>query len=168
VTGAPGGDYLASSSDRLLNKQVVSFNFEGLVNRFDQWRGANPGQAEWAPAAELDAFYVAGSNTAAIGGDLAWRYATTGSYGDIDARGAIDRMATIGATTWQSFTASAAVDPWTALQAGTLLLNDPTVGLPGPITPSAPPNSQELFFAAINAGGAKPEWVGTAPAAVLP
>lgn len=168
VTGAVGGDYLASSSDRLLNRMVVSFNFESLVNRFDQWSSANPGQTEWEPAAELNAYYLAGSNTSAIGGNLAWRYATTGSYGDIDARGAIDRMASIGATNWQAFTTSTAVDPWTALQAGTLLLSDPTVGLPGPITPASPPSSNELFFAAINAGGHKPEWVGTTPTSVLP
>lgn len=168
VTGAVGGDYLAASSDRLLNQQVVSFNFESLVNRFDQWSSANPGHSEWAPAAELDTYYVAGNNTAAIGGNLAWRYATSGSYGDIDGRGAIDRMASIGATNWQSFTASSTVDPWTALQAGTLMLSDPTVGLPSPITPALPPSSNELFFAAINAGGHKPDWVGTTPSPVLP
>lgn len=168
VTAAAGGDYVAGSSSRLTNQKVVSLNFAALVTAFDQWHQANPGQDPWAPGAELDRYYLAGSNTRAIGGDLAWRYATTGSWGDIDARAVIDRMGTMSATTWQTFSASTPVDPWTALQAGTLMLTDPTAGLPSPITPVAAPGTDELFFAAINASGRVPDWVGAAPAPVLP
>ncbi|MBL0085139.1 MAG: hypothetical protein IPP44_00200 [Ideonella sp.] len=167
VTAATGGDYAAASTDRLRNQKSVSFDFEGLANRFDQWRAANPGQAEWSPAGELNTYYLSGSNSKAIGGDVAWRYATTGSYGDIDARSVIDKMGSMSATSWQSLTASSLVDPWTALQAGTMLLVDVTAGLPSPITPVASPSSDELFLAAISASGHKPSWVGSTPP-VLP
>ena len=169
VTAAAGGDFNAASTDRLLNQKVVGFNFETLANRFEQWRAANPSQSEWSFAGELNTYYVSGSNTKAIGGDLAWRYAMTGSYGDIDARGVIDRMGSMSATNWQTFTSSGGtIDPWTALQAGTMLLSDPTAGLPSPITPMASPSSNELFFAAVNGSGHKPDWVGSTPSSVIP
>jgi Ca2+-binding RTX toxin-like protein len=174
VTGSTGGDYNAASSDRLLNKKVVSFNFEALANRFDQVRAANPSLSQWSVAPELNAYYQTGSNVQAIGGDLAYRYATvgtngSGSYGDLDMAALRGRMNGLGGTTWQNIAVtSTAVDPWAALQAGTSLFSDPTVGLPSPITPFAAPSADELAFAALNGSGRKPTWMGSAAGRVLP
>lgn len=167
VTGAAGGDYDAASGDRLRNRQVVSFNFERLVQRFDQARAANPQVASWALAGELDAAYLRGSDTQAIGGDLAYRYATSGSYGDLDWRAVRNRMPGVNGSNWQTLSASTAIDPWTALQAGLSLIADQTVGLPSPITPMPAPGQDELVFAAIGASGHTTAWRGDRPAPVL-
>ena len=163
VTAAPGGDYLAGSSDRLRNRKVVAFDFEQLVVRFDAARAANPALTTWSMAADLNAAYVSGNDTRAIGGDMAWRYATTGSYGDLDWRAINTRLGAMSSTTWQTLTASSAVNPWTALQAGISLIADAAQGLPSPITPTAAPNADELLFAAINASGHTPTWMGSVP-----
>ena len=64
--------------------------------------------------------------------------------------------------------ASTAVNPWTALQAGTSLIADATQGLPSPITPTAAPTPDELIFASFNASGRPPMWMGGSPSPVLP
>jgi len=173
VTGAAGGDYDAASSDRVRNRKTVSFDFEQLANRFDQVRAADPSLSSWSLAGVLDTYYQRGSDTQAIGGDLAYRYATlgangSGSYGDLDWRAVRNRMGSLSGTNWQNVTASTTIDPWTALQAGVSLIEDQTAGLPSPITPAASPSADELVFAAINAGGHKPSWMGSQPAPVLP
>jgi Ca2+-binding RTX toxin-like protein len=165
VTSAAGGDYLAASSDRLRNRQVVSFDFEQLVARFDAARAANPSLTSWSVAGELNAVYRSGSDTQAIGGDLAYRYARTGSYGDLSWTAVRSRLSGMGNA--QTLVASTAIDPWTALQAGTSLIADATAGLPSPITPTAPPTQDELVFAAIGAGGHLPTWRGAQPTALL-
>jgi YD repeat-containing protein len=167
VTAAEGGDYLAGSADRMNNRKVVSFNFEQLVARFNAAREANPNLIAWSASADLNAVYLSGSDAQAIGGDMAWRYATTGSYGDLDWRAIESRLAKMGAGTWQTLTVSTAVNPWTALQAGSsLIANDPQ-GLPSPITPMAAPTSDELVFASLEASGRRPGWLGGSPASLL-
>ncbi len=168
VTASPGGDYAAGSSDRMRNRKVVAFDFEQLVARFDAAREANPALTTWSTAADLNAAYASGSDTQAIGGDMAYRYATTGSYGDLDWLAIDARLAKLGAGTWQTLTASTTVNPWTALQAGISLIADETVGLPSPITPANAPTHDELVFAAIGASGRLPSWRGAQPAALLP
>lgn len=162
-----GGDYDAASLDRTKNRKVVTFDFAALANRFDEMRAAS-GNDSWAIAGELNVFFKAGSDTQAIGGDLAYRYATTGSYGDLDWMGVRNRMGGLSGSAWQSLTASTAVNPWTALQAGISLTADQTVGLPSPITPMAPLTADELAFAALNGGTIKPSWLGSQPGPVLP
>ena len=94
--------------------------------------------------------------------------ATTGSYGDLDWMGVRNRMGSLNGTTWQTLSTSTTVNPWTALQAGTSLITDQTVGLPGPITPAATPSSDDLAFAALNAGATNPAWMAGAGGHVLP
>ena len=163
VTGADGGDYDATSSDRMRNKKAVSFNFDGLVARFDQLRAANPSMTSWAPAAEMNSYYQNGSNTQAIGGDLAWRYATSngsGSYGDLGWTGVLSKTGSMSATNWQTLTASTGVDPWIALQAGISLVPDQTVGLPSPITPVEPLTPEQLATQALSASlQPRPSWM---------
>lgn len=168
VTAAPGGDYLAGSSDRMRNRKAVAFDFEQLVTRFDTARAANPALTSWSAAADLNATYLSGGDTQAIGGNMAYRYATAGSYGDMDWQAINTQLAKLSATTWQALTTSTAVNPWTALQAGTSLIADATQGLPSPITPMAAPTGDELIFASLNASGRKPVWMGGTPAPVIP
>ncbi|MFZ6800379.1 calcium-binding protein [Undibacterium sp. Di24W] len=72
-------DYNAASTNKLNNKKIEQFNFDGLVTKFDQARAANPSLTSWALSASLLEFYLNGSDTAAMGGDLAYQYAKTGN-----------------------------------------------------------------------------------------
>ncbi|NMG77210.1 calcium-binding protein, partial [Aromatoleum diolicum] len=73
----------ATSSDPLLNQKVQQFDFTGLVNRFDQAMAANPALTSWSLSSSLLEFHVAGSDTAALGGDLAYQYGKNGSLAGI-------------------------------------------------------------------------------------
>lgn len=72
-------DYVAGSTNQLNNKKIEQFNFDGLVTKFDQARAANTSLTSWALSSSLLEFYLAGSDTAAIGGDLAYQYARNGN-----------------------------------------------------------------------------------------
>jgi Ca2+-binding RTX toxin-like protein len=72
-------DYNAASTDKLVNKKIGQFNFDGLVGAFDQARAAAPALTSWGLSASLLNFYLASSDTAAIGGDLAYQYAKDGN-----------------------------------------------------------------------------------------
>lgn len=71
-------DYNAAGGT-INNKKVEQFNFDGLVTAFDQARVANPALTSWALSSSLLSFYLSGSDTAAIGGDLAYQYAKNGN-----------------------------------------------------------------------------------------
>ncbi|MCE3605496.1 putative Ig domain-containing protein [Massilia sp. P8910] len=74
-----GSDYDAASASKLNNKKVEQFNFDGLAGAFDAARTANPALTSWALSSSLLNFYLSGSDTAALGGDLAYQYARTGN-----------------------------------------------------------------------------------------
>lgn len=76
-------DYDAGSSNRLNNKKIEQFNFDGLVTKFDQARAANPSLTSWALSSSMLSFYLNSSDTAAIGGDLAYQYAKNGNLSNI-------------------------------------------------------------------------------------
>jgi Ca2+-binding RTX toxin-like protein len=76
-------DYLPGGGDTTRDNKIETFNFEGLVAAFDAARTANPLLTTWALTNALTAQYLTGSDTAAIGGDLAYRYNRFGSLGDI-------------------------------------------------------------------------------------
>jgi Ca2+-binding RTX toxin-like protein len=76
-------DYAAGSSDLLANKKIEQFDFGGLVTKFDQARTANPALTNWALSSSLLEFYLNSSDTAAIGGDLAYQYAKSGNLSDV-------------------------------------------------------------------------------------
>jgi Ca2+-binding RTX toxin-like protein len=167
VITAASSDYVAGASSRLQNAKAVSFNFEDLVLKFDQARAAQPGLAEWALAGQLDSVWQRGSNTQAIGGDLAWRYGTTGGWGDLALADAREVMG--DPVKWRDWSAPiSAVNPWVALEAGVSLIADQTAGLPSPITPADAPSANELAFIALNASGRPPVWMGASGAKVLP
>ncbi len=167
ATDAVGGDYVATSSDRLINRRNVSFNFSAIVSQFDSARLANPSLGDWSLSASLNAAYLAGSDTQALGGNFARRYSLTGSYGDLSTATIVSSMATFNAQTWMTTSASTAVNPWVALQAG-VRLTDPNAGLPSPITPQANLTEDELAFIALGASTQIPSWRGNTAASVLP
>ena len=73
----PGG------ADPMLDQKVENFNVAGLAGAFDAARAANPALTSWALANALATFQLAGSNSAAIGGDLAYQYGKNGTLAGI-------------------------------------------------------------------------------------
>ena len=76
-------DFAPGGGNTLTDNKVEQFNFAGLVTQFDQARVANPALTSWALSNALLTFYLGGSDTAAIGGDLAYQYGKTGSLSNI-------------------------------------------------------------------------------------
>lgn len=76
-------DYSASSTNKLNNRKIVQFDFDGLAAKFDQARAANSSLTSWRLSSSLLGFYLSGSDTAAIGGDLAYRYAKNGNLSSL-------------------------------------------------------------------------------------
>ncbi|MDQ1834352.1 putative Ig domain-containing protein [Massilia scottii] len=76
-------DYNAASTNKLNNKKIEQFNFDALATAFDQARTANPALTSWALSSSLLNFYLSGSDTAAIGGDLAYQYAKNGTLSNV-------------------------------------------------------------------------------------
>jgi hypothetical protein len=70
---SPGG------TDPLTDQRIERFNFANLVNRFDQERAANPALTSWAVMSALLEFNAGGSDSAALGGDLAYQYGLNGN-----------------------------------------------------------------------------------------
>jgi VCBS repeat-containing protein len=73
----------SGSSDPLLNKKVQTFDFQGLVGAFDAARTATPGLTSWALSNSLTQFHLAGSDSEALGGDLAYQYGANGTLAGI-------------------------------------------------------------------------------------
>lgn len=176
-----GADFDATSSDRLRNQRTVSFDFQQLVQEFDQALAANPSLGAWSPAASLNSAYLSGGSAQPIGGDLAYRYATlypsTQGYGDLawtlvaqHAEGDSDDPSDNDSnqdsdhSSAQTLTISTLINPWAALQAGTSLILELPTGAPSPITPVAPLTQDALVISALNSqaqisGLAKPAWL---------
>lgn len=72
-------DYLPTSTNVINNRKVEVFNFDALVTAFDQARAKKPSTTSWALAGSLSSYHISGSDTAAIGGDLAYQYARNGN-----------------------------------------------------------------------------------------
>jgi Ca2+-binding RTX toxin-like protein len=85
----PGGDAQH-------NKKITTFNFDGLVTAFDAARTANPSLTTWALTNALVAQHLGGSDTAAIGGDLSYRYGRFDSLSDISFTPAAALLAAAG------------------------------------------------------------------------
>ncbi len=76
-------DYLPGGADVTRDNKVETFNFAGLVAAFDAALVANPSLTSWALTNAIAAQYLSGSDTAAIGGDLAYRYNRFGTLSDV-------------------------------------------------------------------------------------
>jgi Ca2+-binding RTX toxin-like protein len=109
-------DFNASSTDPLLNNKIEQFNFAGLAGRFDQALAATPALTSWSLTNALLDFHIGESDTAALGGDLAYQYGKNGS------------LSTVGLTAAQGILGSAqfgsapqALLPQASLQVGVAL-----------------------------------------------
>ncbi|TMQ75131.1 calcium-binding protein [Candidatus Accumulibacter phosphatis] len=72
-------DFDAGGGDPLRDQKVETFDFAGLVDAFDAARSADPTLTDWALSDALTRFQLAGSDSAALGGDLAYQYGRNGS-----------------------------------------------------------------------------------------
>jgi len=76
-------DFNAVSTDPLLNNRIEQFNFAGLAGRFDQALAATPTLTSWSLTNALLDFHIGESDTAALGGDLAYQYGRNGSLSTV-------------------------------------------------------------------------------------
>ena len=64
--------YNPSSSNTLYNSEVETFNFTSLVAAFNSALTANPSLTSWSLSSALLTDHLSSSNSAALGGDLAY------------------------------------------------------------------------------------------------
>lgn len=76
-------DFNPTGGDALRDNKIETFNFQGLADRFDQALAANPGLTSWALTQALSDFHLTGSDTAALGGDLAYQYGKNGNLSNV-------------------------------------------------------------------------------------
>ncbi|MBS4099091.1 MAG: hypothetical protein KGZ83_19955 [Sulfuricella sp.] len=103
----------AASSDPLLNQKVQTFDFAALATRFDAALVATPTLTSWSLSNALLDAHLAGSDSAALGGDLAYQYGKAGSLGGIAVTAAQN---VIAGTTFG--TQAQALQPLAGLQEG--------------------------------------------------
>jgi hypothetical protein len=89
ITEAMAG-YNASSADPLLNKKVERFDFSVIAQAFDQALAADPNLSQWSLTSKLLDAHLSGSDTEALGGDLAYQYGLNGSLAGIGLNSAQD------------------------------------------------------------------------------
>ena len=111
-------DFALGGSDPLKNEKAESFDFAGLVGAFDAARSANPGLSSWALASALGDFQAAGSNTAAIGGDLAYQYGRNGTLAGIGLTSALNVLSDVNLGS-----APQTLNPLSGLQTGAVRLS---------------------------------------------
>ena len=103
----------------LRDNKVERFDFNAIVQRFDQARAATPSAANhWAVMnALLDAHLGSGSDSEALGGDLAYRYGLNGTLAGIGINSAQGVLAAS-----QFGAAPQALQPFSGLQDGLVKL----------------------------------------------
>ncbi len=72
-------DFDTNGSDTLLDDNIETFNFASLVSSFDTARAANATLTNWQLSNALLDFHLGGSDTVAIGGDIAYQYGLNGN-----------------------------------------------------------------------------------------
>ena len=110
--------FVQGGSNPLMDQKVENFNFAGLAGAFDTARAANTSLTSWALTNALTSFQLAGSDTAALGGDLAYQYGKNGTLAGIGVTPALATLsdANLG-TTAQTLT------PLAGLQTGSVRLS---------------------------------------------
>ena len=81
------------SHDPLRDDKVETFDFRKLVAAYDSSRAAHHHMRSWNMMNELLAAHLGGSDSAALGGDLAYRYGMTGSLAGMGWGAARDTVA---------------------------------------------------------------------------
>lgn len=110
--------YDPNSSDPLYDSKVETFDFRGMVSAFDQALAGSPGLTSWAVTNALLDHHLAGSDDAALGGDLAYWYGRNGSFSGISLQAA---QQVIGASGFGSD--AQALRPFSGLQDGFVKLS---------------------------------------------
>jgi len=105
-----------TGSSNLMDDAVETFDFKQLVGAFDRARSRNPGLSKWALTNGLASFDLGGSDTEALGGDLAYTYGTAGSLAAVAVSAAQELIAA------SSFGSKQALRPQDELSAGALKL----------------------------------------------
>ena len=76
-------EFDATSTDPTRNRRVTDFDFAGLVDSFSAALDADPGLTHWDLADALLGFQLSGSDSTALGGDLAYQYGHAGTLAGI-------------------------------------------------------------------------------------
>jgi Ca2+-binding RTX toxin-like protein len=76
--------YNPRSTNPLINQKVETFDFGKLVAQFNQALAANQKASSWSLMNGLLSDHLGGSNTTAIGGDLAYQFGQNGSLCGMD------------------------------------------------------------------------------------
>lgn len=106
-------DFMPGSADAIHNAQVETFDFQKIAGEFDQARMENPVIDRWSITHALLDAHLAGSDTAALGGDLAYEY---GARGNLTGMGITAAQAALSDARFG--TAAQALHPWPALSSG--------------------------------------------------
>jgi len=85
-----------TSGDPLRDDKVELFDFRQLVDAFDDARSSKKNMDSWKLMNELLDAHLGGSDDAALGGDLAYRYGMTGTLAGMDWGAARDTVAAAG------------------------------------------------------------------------
>lgn len=93
---------------------VENFNFQQMVAAFDQARAANPGITMWGLTNALLNAHLSSSDTAALGGDLAYIYGSQGSLSGFNVTSSESELSNS-----QFGKTAQALNPWTTLNTGT-------------------------------------------------
>ena len=107
-------DFNHGSTDVLRNSNVENFDFQALVAAFDQAQAANPGLNAWGVTNDLLNAHLASSDTAALGGDLAYVYGSQGSLSGMNVAAAQNTLSNS-----QFAAAPQTLNPWPTLNTGT-------------------------------------------------
>ncbi|MFZ2269843.1 MAG: putative Ig domain-containing protein [Azonexus sp.] len=111
-------DFVAGGTDPLKDQAIEQFNFADLVGAFDAARAANSSLSSWALTSALTDAQLAGSDNAALGGDLAYQYGKNGTLAGMGVTPALDVLSNVAlGTSAQTLT------PLAGLQTGTVRLS---------------------------------------------
>ena len=80
ITGSPT---TAQSHDPLASDKVETFDFKGVVAAFDAANSSGHGVSKWALTNALAQFQLGGSDSAALGGDMAYQYGVNGTLAGV-------------------------------------------------------------------------------------
>jgi hypothetical protein len=106
------------SSDPLINKKVTQLDFQGLTTAFDQALAQSPGLTDWALTNAIAGFQLSGSDTQALGGDLAYWYGKNGNFANLGYQPSQDTLSAANFGSGQQV-----LQPNTALQVGAVRLS---------------------------------------------
>ena len=110
--------YNPASPDALVNQQVQNFDFSALANDFDQALAADPTLTAWSMTDALLTTHLSGSDSEALGGDLAYQYNLNNSLAGI---GVVPAQSVLGNANFGA--APQALQPLASLQTGAARLS---------------------------------------------